>query len=109
MLFYSAQTPDQGIMFSLPNLRKSISVFLAIACLTTAPLLTQPANASSILLAEAEISISQAVDIVRQATGGHILSAKRVNSADPVYVVKVLLPSGQVKSYRVSVKTGKIL
>ena len=96
-------------MFSFLNLRKSISIFLAIACLATFPLLTQPANASSLLLAEADISMSQAVDIVRQETGGHILSAKKVNSADPVYVIKVLLPSGQVKSYRVSVKTGKIL
>jgi len=96
-------------MFSLINFRKSASVFLAIACLATTPLLVQPAYASNILVAEADISMSQAVDIVRQETGGHILSAKLVNSADPVYVIKVLLPSGQVKSYRVSAKTGKIL
>jgi len=96
-------------MFSLFNLRKSVLVFLAIACLAPAPLLAQPANATSLLIAEADISISQAIDIVRQATGGHVLSAKKVNSAEPVYVIKVLLPSGQVKSYRVSVKTGKIL
>jgi len=96
-------------MFSIFNFRKSASVFLAIACLATTPLMILPAKASSIQLAEADITMSQAIDIVRQETGGHILSAKMVNSADPVYVIKVLLPSGQVKSYRVSVKTGKIL
>jgi len=96
-------------MFSRFKMRKSLSVLLAIACLVTAPMLLQPAAASGLQIAYADISISQAVDIVRQATGGHILSAKKVNAAEPIYVIKVLLPSGQVKSYRVSVKSGKIL
>lgn len=96
-------------MFSRFNFRKSLSVFLAIACLVATPILAQPAAASGIQIADAEISISQAVDIVRQETRGHILSAKRVNAAEPIYVIKVLLPSGQVKSYRVSAKSGKIL
>jgi len=96
-------------MFSCTKLRKPLFIPFAIALILSTPLLTQPAAAASLQFAAAEISISQAVDIVRQKTGGHILSAKRVNNAEPIYVIKVLLPSGQVKSYRVSAKSGKIL
>lgn len=96
-------------MFSCIKIRKPLFIPFAIALFFSIPLLTQTAAAASIQLAAAEISISQAVDIVRQKTGGHILSAKRVNAAEPIYVIKVLLPSGQVKSYRVSAKSGKIL
>ncbi|MGW8246909.1 MAG: PepSY domain-containing protein [Acidiferrobacterales bacterium] len=96
-------------MFSFNKYRKPLFIPFTVALLLSIPMLAQPAAAASFQLAAAEISISQAVDIVRQKTGGHILSAKRVNAAEPIYVIKVLLPSGQVKSYRVSVKTGKIL
>lgn len=96
-------------MFSRFSFRKSLAICFATALCFITPLAVQPASAANVQLAYAEITISQAVDIVREATGGHVLSAKRVNAAEPIYVVKVLLPSGQVKSYRVSVKTGKIL
>jgi uncharacterized membrane protein YkoI len=96
-------------MLSRFKFRKSLLICFAITLFPITPLMAQPPAAANVQLAEAEITISQAVDIVRRATGGHVLSAKRVNAAEPIYVIKVLLPSGQVKSYRVSAKSGKIL
>ena len=96
-------------MLERVGLRKITIAFLAFACLVSAPLVTSRTYASNLVVAQAEISLSEAIEIVRQKTGGHILSAKRVNSANPIYLIKVLLPSGQVKSYRVSVNSGKIL
>jgi len=91
------------------GLRKITIAILAFACLVTAPVVTSRAYASNLVVAQAEITLSEAINIVRQQTGGHILSAKKVNTAEPIYLIKVLLPSGQVKSYRVSASTGKIL
>lgn len=102
-------------MFFNPNSRNParatviVSVlFTALVCLP-ASALPAPAKSSPILLAANAISMEQAVDLVRQKTGGRILSAKKVNTAEPVYVIKVLMPTGQVRSYRVSVQSGKIL
>jgi len=45
--------------------------------------------------------IDQAVASIQKRTGGRVLRASQVNS---YYVIKVLLPSGVVKTYRIKAK-----
>lgn len=85
-----------------------LSILCSILVLFTSP---NPANAASfgrVIYAQNEITLDQAVNMIRQQTGGRILSARRHNAAEPVYVIKVLLTTGQIKVYRVSVETGEI-
>jgi len=95
-------------MFVPTGLKKFTLTTLSCIFLASMPFTPTLAAPSQVMVAEADISLSDAVQIVREKTGGHVLSAKKVNSAEPVYVIKVLLPTGQVKSFRVSVATGQI-
>lgn len=59
--------------------------------------------------AYADISLAQAVELVKEKTGGRVLSSRELNAAaGKVFLVKVLLPSGQVTTYRVSAADGSI-
>jgi len=59
--------------------------------------------------AHADISLAQAVDLVKRESGGRVLSSKQVNTAKgQLYLIKVLLPTGQVRTYRVSVADGSL-
>lgn len=59
---------------------------------------------------KAEISLDQAVARIRQETGGRILSARaQVRKGRTVYRIKVLMPSGYVKSFHVDAVTGKTI
>lgn len=92
---------------------KALTVLpLSILC-SALILFASPAPASATgfgqaIYAKNEITLDQAVNMIRQQTGGRILSARRHNAAEPVYVIKVLLTTGQIKVYRVSVETGEI-
>ncbi len=47
-------------------------------------------------------SLDSAVQQIKQQTGGRILSAKTVTkSGEPVHHIKVLLPSGEVRIFKV--------
>lgn len=59
----------------------------------------------TILLAESGQSLDNAVQSVKQKTGGRILSTKTVNqNGKRVHKIKVLLPSGKVQVFRVTAK-----
>jgi len=58
-----------------------------------------------ILLANNAVSLAQAVEKVRRKTGGRILSATKKNNGS-TYVIKVLMPDGQVRTFRVDAATG---
>lgn len=59
---------------------------------------------SKILLAQNNNqSLDQAVNSIKQQTGGRILSAKTVHkNGRRVYKIKVLLPSGKVQTFNVN-------
>ena len=64
---------------------------------------------SLISIVQADISLAQAVDLVKQKSEGRILSSRKLNAAGgKIYLIKVLLPSGQVTTYRVSAVDGSI-
>jgi uncharacterized membrane protein YkoI len=84
-----------------------VGIMLCLApCEQTA--LARSIDQQGIVLAGNEITLDQAVNKVRRETGGHILSARRHNGAEPIYIIKVLLRSGQVKVFRVNAQTGEI-
>lgn len=59
--------------------------------------------------AQADVSLAQAVKRVKQKTGGRVLSARELNtSGGKTYLIKVLLPSGQVKTFRVRAVDGSM-
>lgn len=72
------------------------------------PVCAGAADSGTVIFAKNEITLDQAVNMIRQQTGGRILSARKHNAAEPVYIIKVLLTTGQIKVYRVSVETGEI-
>jgi len=56
------------------------------------------------------IDSSEAAAIVRSQSGGRVLSVRPAREgAARVYRVKVLLPRGKVRYYRVDQRTGRIL
>jgi uncharacterized membrane protein YkoI len=55
--------------------------------------------------AEQGISMREAVDKVKQQTGGRILDARTSNGH---YRIKVLTPAGDVRVYRVDARSGAI-
>lgn len=59
-----------------------------------------------IQLASNAISLDQAVENIRKQTGGRILSAKKDRDNPHLYVIKVLMPDGQVRTFRVDARTG---
>ena len=69
-----------------------------------------PATQASLLQASATIQLANnnegldnAVQTIKEKTGGRILSAKTVNkNGSRVYKIKVLLPSGKVQTFKVS-------
>ena len=87
------------------------NTFLPIALFLSLGLLLNPAShadpskiLSNIQLAQAKSkSISAAAQSIKQRTGGRILSTKTVNkNGQRVYKIKVLLPSGRVKTFKVN-------
>lgn len=57
---------------------------------------------------EAGISLDQAVQQVRQETGGRVLSADSVRQGDRlVHRIKVLTPSGHVRVYTIDAQAGR--
>lgn len=60
-------------------------------------------SSSYIQLAQANQNLNDAVQSVKQQTGGRILSAKTVNiNGKRIHKIKVLLPSGQVQVFSIS-------
>lgn len=56
------------------------------------------------------ISLDEGAARVQRQTGGKILSADRIEDGNGmVYRIKILLPSGHVRVYRVDPETGRIL
>ncbi|NIO40600.1 MAG: hypothetical protein GTO41_10705 [Burkholderiales bacterium] len=56
-------------------------------------------------VAERTVSLRQAVNLVRQQTGGRVLDAQDQGTH---YRIKVLTPEGEVRIYRVDAGTGAI-
>lgn len=67
-------------------------------------------QSESLLLAQSSgISADQAATIVRNSTGGRILSVERQDKkGGSVYRVKVLMSDGRVRVIRVNADSGKI-
>lgn len=88
---------------------RTLPIALTFALILTGlPAASASPAAMPILLARSGITLDQAVSKVRAKTGGRILSAKKVDNAQVVYVIKVLMTTGQVKVFRVNAETGKI-
>jgi len=85
-----------------------LSILCSVLVLYGSPVYAGHSRSTTAIYAKNEITLDQAVNMIRQQTGGRILSARRHNAAEPVYVIKVLLTTGQIKVYRVSVETGEI-
>lgn len=80
-----------------------------LGCATTfaaypAPGARYPAD-SFLRVAERPVSMRDAVNRVRQQTGGRVLDAKDQGTH---YRIKVLTPQGEVRIYRVDAQTGEI-
>ncbi len=55
------------------------------------------------------VSLNQAVEMVRQQSGGRVLAAETVRQGDrQVHRIRVLVREGQVRVYRVDAETGRI-
>lgn len=72
------------------------------------PVYAGATDSRHVIFAKNEITLDQAVNMIRQQTRGRILSARKHNAAEPIYIIKVLLPTGQIKVFRVSAETGEI-
>ena len=71
--------------------------FLAITLFLSTTLLSLPTYAAQ--------SLSEAAESVKQRTGGRILSTKTSQSGGQrVYKIKVLLPSGKVRTFTINAK-----
>lgn len=58
-----------------------------------------------LLLAENNQNLDKAAHSIKQQTGGRILSAKTVTeNGRRIYKIKVLMPSGKVKIFKVNAK-----
>ncbi len=61
------------------------------------------------LLAQQSVSLNQAVEMVREQSGGRVLRAETVRQGDrEVHRIRVLVREGQVRVYRVDAATGRI-
>lgn len=62
-----------------------------------------PLSSSYIQLAQNDQSLNDAVQSIKQQTGGRILSAKTVDkNGQRIHKIKVLLPSGKVQVFSVN-------
>ena len=82
------------------------TLFIILGLLSSIPSLSHASSAMSypvIQLAQADDKkLNAAVQSIKQETGGRILSTKTINKNDQrVYKIKVLLPSGRVKTFTV--------
>ena len=84
------------------------ALFITLACLLgpVNPATAQPAF-RYLQLAQSDqsagMSLDQAVQSVKEKTGGRILSAKTVNrNGQRIHKIKVLLPSGKVQVFRIT-------
>ena len=83
----------------------SIAVFVLLIVSGNSVLAKMPQSNEVIVLASNAVSLAQAVENIRQQTGGRILSAKKTGNGK-LYVIKVLMPNGQVRTFRVDAATG---
>lgn len=75
-----------------------MSLLLALSLIGPASWADQPA-----------VSLNQAVEMVRQQSGGRVLAAETVRQGDrQVHRIRVLVREGQVRVYRVDAETGRI-
>lgn len=69
----------------------------------------QPYETQPLMLAEASVSLEQAIRSVRTKYNAKVLSATEIQSKGPlVYKVKILLPSGRVRTVFVDGQTGAV-
>ncbi len=84
-------------LFLIPLLLMSITHSQA------SPLMATSQATTPMLLAQAGMSLQQAIQSIKQKTGGRILSAKTTSEKGKrIHKVKVLLPSGNVRVFRIS-------
>lgn len=73
------------------------------------PFAVQHPGQTSTHLLLAQVSIEKAIKKAKSKYGGKVLSAKEIRSKGPlVYKVKLLLPSGRVKTVFVDGETGEV-
>ena len=78
-----------------------IIFFILLTAISAHQVQAQPEN-HYILLAVNQQSLDAAVQRIKQQTGGRILSARTVNkNGHAVHHIKVLLPSGKVRVFKV--------
>ena len=79
------------------------SLVLLISGSHASPLIAAKQVPATMLLAEAGTSLKQAIRSLKQKTGGRILSARTVSEKGKrIHKIKVLLPSGKVRVFKVS-------
>ncbi len=55
------------------------------------------------------VSLNEAVEMVRERSGGRVLAAETVRQGDrQVHRIRVLVREGQVRVYRVDAETGRM-
>ncbi|MCC5811481.1 MAG: PepSY domain-containing protein [Ectothiorhodospiraceae bacterium] len=80
------------------RLRRCLIALLLAMSLTAPPAMAQQA-----------VSLNQAVEMVREQSGGRVLRAETVQQGDrQVHRIRVLVQEGQVRVYRVDAATGRI-
>ena len=80
-------------------------LFIAVAFFSPLSQASAQPSHRYIQLAQSGQSLDNAVQSIKQKTGGRILSTKTVNkNGQRVHKIKVLLPSGKVQVFRVNAK-----
>jgi uncharacterized membrane protein YkoI len=94
------------------------NVFIAILLAASVVITASPPAAAGhrsqnndywMMARQARISLDEAVAMVQARTGGQILSADTVGKKrNTIYRIKVLMPSGHVRIYRVDAASGRM-
>lgn len=90
-------------------IRFCLAVLLLCLPLSAATLSQQWQAAGAVQVADIELSLDEAVEMVRRKTGGRVLSADRVERDGRTwYRIRVLVAEGKVRVYRVDPATGRM-
>ena len=121
MINESAQSPPQSmngannkaITFTMPGARTRALAMVITMAVTITPLqarTSMPTRGAPVADAQQrDIGASTAAAAASSATGGQVLGVKRRNSEQGIiYIVKVLLPGGRVRSVSVDGQSGQI-
>ncbi len=92
-----------------------VAAALLLLLLSAAPLLATGDAVAQARQNQPEQSLEPQIDSetaaarVRAATGGRVLAVQLRGGGRPVYLVRVLLAEGRVRSYRVDAVSGRLL